>query len=449
MSNQMKLFAILNRFMFSSWKKNLASPLIHNMRQNFLRKVNVPDDIDSVATIDKQSESPPDKAGMTTTGIERIWKRVKELYMTGAHPGISLCLIKRGHIVMLRALGHRSGNGPDDPPGTYKELMKPDTPVCQFSASKAVTAMLIHRLTQDGFLDINDRVVEYIPEFGRNGKEEITIDHLLCHKAGISYPPPDVDAEILFDPGAFLDVICSMKPTYPPGRYTAYHAVTGGTVLGEIARIATGRDLRSLIDDYIKKPLGFKWFNFGVTPGKENEVAINSSTGMPLLFPVSRLASRALGTTWGNVVSISNDPRFFKVIIPAANLVATAAEMALFFNLILQAGKLNDTKIFSESTIKKAIEPSGPMVFDRTLMIFMRYSHGLMLGADPVGIWGPRSRDAFGHIGFIQILCWADPSREISVSLQTTGKSLFGTHLISLFRFVQTVCEETCTMDKD
>jgi CubicO group peptidase (beta-lactamase class C family) len=137
-----------------------------------------------------------------------------------------------------------------------------------------------------------------------------------------------------------------------------------------------------------------------------------------------------------------------QVIIPAANLVATADEMALFYQLLLNGGELGGRRIFKIETVRRAVAPVAKMWFDGTMVVPMRYSAGLMLGAAPIGMWGPYSESAFGHVGFMNILCWADPARDISVSLQTTGKTLIGPHLGPLARFLFTVGRR-CRMKTD
>ena len=62
----------------------------------------------------------------------------------------------------------------------------------------------------------------------------------------------------------------------------------------------------------------------------------------------------------------------------------------------------------------------------------MRYALGPMLAVTLLVCLGPMTGQAFGHIGFSNILCWADPERDISVSLLSTGKSVVGTHLPAL-----------------
>ena len=67
----------------------------------------------------------------------------------------------------------------------------PQTPFVIFSASKAMTAVVAHLLDERGLLHVDDRVCEYIPEYAAHGKEAITIEHLLSHRAGVPNLPAD------------------------------------------------------------------------------------------------------------------------------------------------------------------------------------------------------------------------------------------------------------------
>jgi len=137
---------------------------------------------------------------------------------------------------------------------------------------------------------------------------------------------------------------------------------------------------------------------------------------------------------------VSNDPRFQEAVIPAGNLCGTSEEMGRFFQMMLNGGTWNGRRICSESTVVGAIQAYGSMQIDRTMMIPMRFSAGFMLGADPVGMWGQHSSEAFGHVGLINKWCWADPARDISVSLINTGIPIVGHHLPALAGFVRQVC---------
>src|SRR5688572_19183068 len=106
-----------------------------------LRRARIPRDLDSVTTI--AAEEDPAAAGMTRDGLERIWKGVVNLYRGGAHPAIQLCVRREGRVVLDRAIGHAKGNGPSDRSDADKVLATPGTPFVVFSASKAVTAMVV------------------------------------------------------------------------------------------------------------------------------------------------------------------------------------------------------------------------------------------------------------------------------------------------------------------
>jgi len=396
----------------------------------------VPEDLSTVITIDSSQEVSPKHAGMSIEGVQAIWDSILDMYRTGIYPGISICMRRRGKIVLKRAIGHARGNGPDDPKICEKVLLTPDTPICQFSASKAVTAMIAHLLVERGAINLTDPISYYIPGFGFYGKENTTIYHILSHHGGIPTLPAKADPELLFDPEGFVRMLCDKKPDAPGGRRMAYHAITGGFIIGEIVQRVTGMNIRKFLRETIQRPLRFKYFNFGMDEEDMPKVAMNYSTGFPVVFPLSVVVKRALGAPWNDVVRVSNDPRFLKTIIPAGNLYANADEMCQFFELMLREGVLNGVRIFEPLTIRRAIMESDSMKLDPTMMVPMRYSAGMMLGASPVGMYGPYTSKAFGHLGFINIFCWADPERDLSCALLTTGKSLLGPHLMPLARFL-------------
>jgi len=403
------------------------------------KRILPPRDLSTVTTYDPEDEVDPESVGLTIDAKKAIWSGVKDLYRTGIYPGISFCLRRKGKIVLNRGLGHAMGNGPGEPASAEKILMRPDTPVCQFSASKAVTAMLIHLLVEKKEIDLLDPVAHYIPEFGCHGKDKTSIYHIISHHGGIPRPPENADPSLLFDLDEFVQVMCKCKPESQGGHRMAYHAITGGAILAEIIKRVTGMTIRQFLDEQIKKPLGFRYFNYGVDDADLDKVATNYATGLPLIFPFSNIVKRALSASWNEVVSVSNQREFKQAIIPAGNLYATADEMTQFFQLMLNGGELNGVRIFKPLTIQKAVMESDYMKFDGTMVIPMRYSAGLMLGASPVGMWGPFTASAYGHIGFINIFCWADPERDISVSLLTTGKSLFSEHLVYIASLLSSI----------
>ncbi len=247
------------------------------------------------------------------------------------------------------------------------------------------------------------------------------------------------NTDILFDTDSVVDVLFQAKPMSRSGHRAAYHAVTGGYILGELVRQITGMDARQYLQQLVTTPLGMKHFNYGLAPEYRGTEAVGYATGLKPVLAVDWFLQHALGGDLDTVVNLSNDPRFMDIICPAGNIFATADEACRFFEMLMRGGELDGVRIFDPLTIKRATLEAGKPQFDGTLLAPLRYSHGMMLGANPVGLYGPMTGKAFGHLGFSNIFCWADPERDISVSMLTSGKPVIGTHLPALAMLLTTI----------
>lgn len=392
----------------------------------------VPANLASVTTIDEEREQSPSSAGFLPGQVEAIWEAVENLYRTGFSPAMTFCLRREGKIVLNRALGHAKGNGPEDHPDSAKVLATPDTPICLFSASKVVTAMLVHLLDERGDIDLLDPISHYIPEYGVNGKRNATIYQLLSHRGGIPSLDGDFDPELLYDVDAIVAELCRARPVSRSGHRVAYHALTGGYILGEIIERVTGKSVREFLRETVTEPMGMRFFNYGLPEQDQHLAATNYATGFKPVGPVSLYIKHILGGDLELAVRMTNDPRFMDTICPAGNIYATAEEASRFFQMLLDDGRYGDQQIFQPMTIKRAVLEAGRPELDRKLLVPMRYGLGPMLGNNPVGLFGPLTRRAFGHLGLSNIFCWADPERDTSVALLTTGKALVGPHLLAL-----------------
>jgi CubicO group peptidase (beta-lactamase class C family) len=379
---------------------------------------------EEVTTRDEASEVDPRDAGLTSDDVNEIWRSVVRLYETRLHPAIALCVRRRGKVVVNRAIGHLQGNSPEDLSGSPLVLARPDSLFSIYSASKAVTAMLVHLLDDRGLLHLDDPVVEYIPEFGRHGKEWITLRHILTHRAGIPAVPPQtkITPELIARPKLILDLLCDSKPLSLPGRKLAYHAITGGYVLGEIIERITGTDLRTVLRREVCEPLGMKHFNYGVAPEDIPNVAVNAFTGPPPLPPLSWLLEKSLGVSLRDASSLSNEWSYLTSIMPAGNIICTPDEASRFFQLLLAEGEIDGTRVFSRRTVRRAIAAQSFLEFDAVLAMPISYGMGFMLGSKWFSLFGHDTTRAFGHLGFTGVVVWADPERDISVALMTTGK---------------------------
>jgi CubicO group peptidase (beta-lactamase class C family) len=399
--------------------------------QRLFRTVDVPKDLDSVTDIDAAAEVDPEDVELDPATVENIWEACQDLYRSGVYPLLSLCLRRKGEIVINRSLGHAH----DDKVASVR------TPICLFSASKAVSAVLIHLLEEQGKVNLLNPVSYYIPAFAAKGKGSITLLQLLTHRGGVPSVPDDVELELLYDHDAALKLICEAQPTDNQSRVQAYHALTTGFLFNELIRITTGLNAQQYLDKYIRKPMGMRYFRYGLTKREQAAVAINTTTGLDNTL-INRALASVLGTHPDQAVEMTNDPRFYSSVIPSANLFATAEEVSRFYQMLLDHGQWQGKKILDPLTVHRATRPLGKTELDKSLMLPMRYSAGFMLGGSPVGIYGLDTQYAYGHLGYANIFSWADPQRDIAVSLMNTGKLVLGPHLKSLPVLLHTISSE-------
>ena len=400
------------------------------------RRHRAPDDLGPLTDVGAEpGAADPFEAEAAAT----VWAAVEDLYRTGMHPGIQVCVRHHGDVVLERSLGHARGVDPTkvfDPDGAVP--MTVDTPVNLFSASKAVSAMLIHLLAERGRLSLDDRVGDHVPAFARHGKGAITISQVLSHQAGVPLlPPGSLDLDVLADTERSDEMLCDLRVTAAIGGAPSYHALTGGFVLDLVARHTDGRDLRQLLEDEVRRPLGLSRMSLGVDPADVDLVAENVETGFAFLLPLDVFFHRALGAPWSRLLRMSNDPRFLTASVPSGNIIVTARDAAAFYQCLLDGGTLDGTRVFAASTVERAREPRVEGTpFDRLLGLPMRYSEGFMLGADGLTLYGWHHADAFGHLGMSNLLTWAEPSRDLVVAILTTGKPMIGPHVLAFPRLI-------------
>ena len=135
----------------------------------------------------------------------------------------------------------------------------PDDLTGVFSVSKGLSAMVIASLLDEGLLDLSQTVTHYWPEFGAEGKGEVTVRELLSHQAGL----PVVEGRIAFDDimtdsSAAAARLASQAPLWRPGSAFGYHALTIGTLMEELVRRVTGTTLQQMFDEEIRSPRGYE-----------------------------------------------------------------------------------------------------------------------------------------------------------------------------------------------
>jgi len=221
-----------------------------------------------------------------------------------------------------------------------------------FSVTKGITAAAVHIQRERGLIDLDQRVAHYWPGFGANGKQDITVRHVLTHRSGVPQMPADVTPEKMCDWGWMIGEIETLSPMYPPGEASAYHALIWGWMLAEIvtrtdpARRRFGR----FLDEEIFQPLGMTDIWLGLPEAELKRVAPLIQPG-PL--PFVELPSMPYGAYPG--AHVHNLPFVQQACLPGAGIICNARSMAAFWGMIAAGGTLNGVRILQEETLRGAL----------------------------------------------------------------------------------------------
>lgn len=405
----------------------------------------VPSDLSTV-TDRSDAEVCEQDVGLRAGSAEALWRCFEQLYATGVQPGLQLCVRHRGQVVLDRAIGHARGNEPGVV-GQEQLPMRVSSPVNLFSAAKAVTAMLIHRLVEQGLLELDDPVARHLPGFERHGKAAITVRQILTHRAALTRLPAipaDEQLALLHDDARRRELVLGLRPQGRIGGLPAYHAVTGGFVLAEMMRELTGQDPRVLLHDWIKQPLGAQWLDYGLPAEATAQIALNAQTGW-LPAPIAWQLSRVVGAPFGAAIEQSNHVLFQSALIPSGNVVSSARDIARFYQCLLDGGMFEGRRVFEPGSVAAAIRPDRKWAsVDRVIGIPIRYSPGFMVGHAGIGLYGFNRHATFGHLGLSSTLTWARPDTGTVVCLVTTGKPVLGPHIpemLQMFSALNRFCE--------
>lgn len=158
-----------------------------------------------------------------------IQSLLNEATSHGQELGIQVAAYYKGKLVVDTWSGYSDS--------TRSMEVNGDTLFPVFSTTKGITATIIHLLVERDQIDYETRVAQVWPEFGINGKEEITLRQCLTHTAGLPYMPEEVGLTEVHQWDGMCRAITHMEPSWLPGPRMEYHALTYGWLLGEIAHV--------------------------------------------------------------------------------------------------------------------------------------------------------------------------------------------------------------------
>ena len=281
-----------------------------------------------------------------------------------------------------------------------------------FSASKPLTALLVHLLAERGALRLDGPVAAHWPEFARHGKQSITVRQVLAHRAGLPVAQGLVrDALVITDWQRSIRHLERARPTYPPGEVPAYHMVSYGFLLGELVRRISGEPVERFLRDEFLTPLGLRDTYLGLPARRADR---RSDELWERHVPIV-----GRGATERAVAVAANRRSFRAAVIPAAGISTTARDLARFYQALLLGGELDGVRVLRPETIEAARQPSSDGEIDRVIGLPIRWSYGFQLGGqsderrspNPMGLLSDRR--TFGHNGSNLCLGWADPTRQL------------------------------------
>ena len=322
--------------------------------------------------------------------------------------GASCCALHQGEIVVDIWGGFKSPE--------MTTLWQSDTLINVYSTTKGMASLAIAILFDEGLIDYDEKVIAYWPEFGAEGKQDVTVGQLLSHQAGLCGVETKLEVADLYDFDKMVNLLAAQKPLWEPGTAVGYHAITWGYLPGELVRRITGKTLGQYFREKVAEPLGADFYiglpdsemsRCGTLIGPNRarkKPRMTEVPKMPDLYPVS-LQNPSIAP----YRDASSDV-WRRAEIAAANGQANARGIARIYAALANGGLLNGTKIISPEAIAESrkLEVDGEM--DLVVGVPVRRARGFMLNIE--GAYGPFN-DSFGHGGAGGSSGFADPHNNV------------------------------------
>jgi CubicO group peptidase (beta-lactamase class C family) len=306
--------------------------------------------------------------------------------------------------------------GPNDPRSIQRDSL-----FCSWSTTKGVAATAFHILADKGLVKYDKPVVKYWPEFGKHGKDKLTVAQAVSHQAGIYKTPNLENIENITDWEKGLRYVENAVPAYEPGTKTGYHAITYGWIIGGIIQKATGRHIQEVIREEIAKPLGIENEMFVGIPDEIEERLTTLEVWDHTKFGIPE-GSPFLDAMPHNCWDKFDLMQVRKACIPAGNGHFTAHALARMYGALANGGEIDGVRLMSPSRIEKMTRVMSHGM-DLVIGLESRKGIGFFLGGSGMESYGPRE-SAFGHSGAGGSIGLADPEVGLSIAV-TLNKMVF------------------------
>lgn len=350
---------------------------------------------------------PSEQLGLDSDRLADLRGRVQHAIDKGPLPSVQIALARDGHLALFETFGEADNN----------------TRFNVFSCTKPVVASAIWKLMGEGLIEIERTVAHYIPVFAENGKQDVTVEQVLCHTSG--FPRAPMASPDWWTREGRVDRMRQWRLNWEPGSRMEYHSLSAHWVLVELIECVTGRDYREYIQSTIIDPLELSNLCLGVPPAQQDDIALLRHVGEP---PPSKELKKLLGASieWPNTLDESllmfNDPQVRALGLPGGGAVATAADMAMFYQgLMRNRDQLWNPQVLADALGTVRVDFPDPITgapANRGLGVVIAGSGKYLPYRGMGNAVSPR---AFGHQGAGGQLAWGDPVSGISFCLLTNG----------------------------
>lgn len=369
--------------------------------------------------------------GNVSSGFEAVHEAFAENFVRRHELGGACCAFVRGQKVVDLWGGIRNKQ--------TGEPWEQDTMVVVHSATKGLAAMTLAIAHSRRWLDYEERVCAYWPEFAQNGKERITVRQLLAHQAGLFVIDEFVDRSVVADLDRLAVLLARQKPAWEPGTRQAYHALTLGFYENELLRRVDPqhRSLGQFFQDEIASPLGEDIYIRLPEAIPNSRMAtfappslIEILRGFGLRFTLEAMnprsnISRALNTNPGTGIYQDAQRIYARNLeVPSGGGVGTARGIAHAYSAFATGGReLGLRKETLDLLAAPAIPPTRGFYDECMKTSGVHFSLGFM---KPSLVWPFGGAKSFGSPGAGGSLGFADPEARVGYAYVT---SQMGTRL--------------------
>ena len=329
---------------------------------------------------------PPAEVGMSAERLEMVDRVINKGRFAGGFPGAAVIIGRHGAIAYEQAFGTLSYGATSTPVSTDESIY--DLASLTKVVGTTTGAMV---LFDEGKLKLDDKVSTWVPDFTGGMRNQVTVRMLLSHRGGL--PAGRELWRKAKSPAMAREMVVTTKLASKPGAGMIYSDL-GADILGWVVEAAAGEPLDTFLAERVFRPLGMRNTGFRPADSLKYRIAPTEVTpprGYPLRGEVHDENAYALGGVAGH-----------------AGLFGSAADLAVFAQMMLNRGEYNGVRVVDDSTVRLFTQPVGS---GRALgWAVAEGQHG---SGD---YFGPR---AFGHTGYTGTSLWMDPDRNMFVVLLT------------------------------